>query len=106
MQLGDARKLDQKTQVALRHRAVLLVGTGATHMEAALAVGVNRGTVSRWCGIYRRDGASGLEKRKRTARRRRLMLTAAEARRLQRWIRDKMPDQMKLRCGRHKPCAS
>jgi|HubBroStandDraft_6_1064221.scaffolds.fasta_scaffold221684_2 transposase len=97
MPLGDARKLDQKTQEALRHRAVLLVGTGATHMEAALAVGVHRGTVSRWCGTYRRDGASGLEKRKRGRRAGdRLMLTAAEARRLQSWIRDKMPDQMKL----------
>ena len=97
MQLGDGPKLDQKTQEALRHRAVLLVGTGATHMEAALAVGVHRGTVSRWCGTYRRDGASGLEKGKRGRRAGdRLMLTAAEARRVQRWIRDKMPDQMKL----------
>src|SRR5580704_4317314 len=97
MPLGDARKLDQKTQEALRHRAVHLVGMGATHMEAALAVGVHRGTVSRWCGTYRRDGASGLEKGKRGRRAGdRLMLTAAEARRLQRWIRDKMPDQMKL----------
>lgn len=66
-------------------------------MEAALAVGVHRGTVSRWCGTYRRDGASGLEKRKRGRRAGdRLMLTASEARRVQRWIRDKMPDQMKL----------
>jgi hypothetical protein len=42
MQLGDARKLDRKTQEALRHRAVLLVEKGATHMEAALVVGVHR----------------------------------------------------------------
>jgi len=78
MQLGDARKLDQKTQEALRHQAVLLVEKGATHMKAALAVGVHRGTVSRWCGTYRRDGASGLEKGKRGRRAGdRLMLTAA-----------------------------
>jgi transposase len=97
MQLGDARKLDQKTQEALRHRAVLLVENGATHMKAALAVGVHRGTVSRWCGTYRRDGASGLEKGKRGRRAGdRLMLTAAEVRRVQRWIRDKTPNQMKL----------
>ena len=97
MQLGDDRKLDQKTQEALRHRAVLLVEKGATHLAAALVVGVHRGTVSRWCGTYRRDGASGLEKRKRGRRAGdRLMLTAAEARRAQRWIRYKMPDQMQL----------
>src|ERR1039457_4287306 len=40
MQLGDARKLDQRTQEALRQRAVLLVENGATHMEAAVS---NRG---------------------------------------------------------------
>jgi transposase len=65
MLLGDARKLDQGTQKALRQRAVLLVEKGATHMEAALAVGVHRGTVSRWCGAFRRNGASGIKKRKR-----------------------------------------
>lgn len=95
MQLGDARKLDQRTQEALRHRAVLLVEKGVTHREAA--VGVHRGTVSRWCGTYRRDGASGLKEKKRGRRAGdQLMLTASEARRVQRWIRDKMPDQMKL----------
>ena len=58
MQLGDARKLDQRTQEALRQRAVLLVEKGATHMEAARAVGVHRGTVSRWCGAFRREDPS------------------------------------------------
>src|SRR5438105_834944 len=97
MQLGDARKLDQKAQEALRHRAVLLVEKGATHMEAALAVGVHRGTVSRWWGTYRRDGASGLEKGKRGRRAGdQLILSASEERWVQRRIRDKMPDQVKL----------
>ena len=52
-------------------------------MEAALAAGVHRGTVSRWCGIYRRAGDH-------------LMLTASEARRAQSWITSKCPDQMQL----------
>jgi len=97
MQLGDARKLDQKTQEALRLRAVLLVENGATHAEAALAIGVHRGTVSRWCGTYRRAGASGLEKGKRGRRAGdQLMLTASEARRVRGWITNKCPDQMQL----------
>lgn len=97
MQLGDARKLDQKTQEALRHQAVLLVENGATHRQAALAVGVHRGTVSRWCGTYRRDGASGLKKGKRGRRAGdQLMLAGPEARRVLGFIRDKMPDQVKL----------
>ena len=97
MQLGDARKLDQGTQEALRVRAVFLVEKGATHMEAALAVGVHRGTVSRWCGAFRRNGTSDIEKGKRGRRAGdQLILTEVEARRVQRWIRDKMPDQMQL----------
>ena len=97
MQLGDARKLDQKTQEALRHRAVVLVEKGATQMEAAVAVGVHRGTVSRWCGTYRRNGVSGLGKGRRGRRvGDQRMLTALEARRVQGWITNKCPDQMQL----------
>lgn len=97
MQLGDARKLDQRTQQALRQRAVLLVEKGATHREAARAVGVHRGTVSRWCGAFRRDGTSGLERRKRGRRvGDQLMLTEVEARRVRGWIANKCPDQMQL----------
>ncbi len=97
MQLGDARKLDQRTQEALRQRAVLLVENGATQMEAALAVGVHRGTMSRWSGAFRRNGASGIEKGKRGRRvGDQLILTEVEARRVQGWIANKCPDQMQL----------
>ena len=66
-------------------------------MEAALAAGVHRGTVSRWCGVFRRDGPSGLEKGKRGRRvGDQLMLTDSEARRVQGWIANKCPDQMQL----------
>ena len=66
-------------------------------MEAALAVGVHRRTVSRWCWAFRRNGTSGIEKGKRGLRAGdQLILTEVEARRVQRWIRDKMPDQMRL----------
>ena len=55
------------------------------------------GTVSRWCGAFRRNGTSGIEKGKRGRRAGdQLILTEFEARRVQRWIRDKMPDQMQL----------
>ncbi len=98
MQLGDARKLDQRTQEALRRRAVLLVEKGATHMAAARAVGVHRGTVSRWLWrIPARRQTSGLVRGKRGRRvGDQLMLTASEARRVQGWIANKCPDQMQL----------
>ena len=63
-------------------------------MEAALAVGVHRGTISRWCGAFRRNGASGIEKGKRGRRvGDQLILTEVEARRVQGWIANKCPDQ-------------
>ena len=66
-------------------------------MEAAEAVGVHRGTVSRWCGAFRRNGASGIERGRRGRRvGDQLMLTASEARRVQGWIANKCPDQMQL----------
>ena len=66
-------------------------------MEAALAVGVHRGTISRWCGAFLRNGASGIEKGKRGRRvGDQLILTEVEARRVQGWIANKCPDQMQL----------
>ena len=97
MQLGYTRKLDQGTQEALRVHAVFLVQKGVTHMEAALAVVVHRGTVSRWCGAFRRNGTSVIEKGKRGRRAGdQLILTEVEALRVQRWIRYKMLDHMQL----------
>jgi transposase len=68
-----------------KHCAIAqFVEKGATHMEAAFAVGVHRGTVSRWYGTYRHDGASGLDKGKRGGRAGdQLMLTAPDERRVQ-----------------------
>jgi transposase len=79
------------TQEALRHRAALLVERGATHMQAALAVGVHRGTVSRLPARRRvrfREGEAWTARRRRDPER--------FERGVQGWIRDKMPDQMKL----------
>jgi len=83
MQLGDARKLDQKTQEALRHRAVLLVEKDATQDGRGVGGGSAPGHGQPVVGTYRRDGASGLDKGKRGRRAGdQLMLTAPEARRV------------------------
>lgn len=98
MELQDARKLGQEAQEALRKRAVRLVTVERYTQEAAAsAVGVARGTVAKWVSVYRASGESGLNRRKRgrdSASQR--ALTGAEERRIQGWIRDRCPDQMKL----------
>jgi transposase len=77
--------------------ALCFLSRMARRMEAALAVGVHRGTISRWCGAFRRNGASGIEKGKRGRRvGDQLILTEVEARRVQGWIANKCPDQMQL----------
>ncbi len=98
MQLEDARKLDASTQEALRHRAVRLVAEKSmTHQQAADAVGVARQTVSKWVSACRRGGPSALRSQKRgrdSAAQK--VLTGQEEQRVQRMIRDKCPDQLKL----------
>jgi len=62
----------------------------------ALAVGFIAGRSAVGVGIPA-HGTSGIEKGKRGRRAGdQLILTEVEARRVQRWIRDKLPDQMQL----------
>ena len=96
MQLGDARKLDQRTQEALRQRAVLLVENGATHGSSTGCRSTSRDDQPLY-GAFQRNGASGIEKGKRGRRvGDQLILTKVEARRVQGWIANKCPDQMQL----------
>lgn len=97
MKLMDARKLNQEAQEAIRKRAVRLVLSGETHDRAGQAVGVARGTVSRWVSSYRFQGESALDKKRRGRRPQEpQILTAKESLKIQGWIRDKCPDQLKL----------
>jgi transposase len=97
MKLIDARKLNQEAQEALRKCAVKLVLSGGTHGRAAQAVGVARGTVSRWVSSYRANGESALDKKRRGRRPQEpRILTSKESLKVQGWIRDKCPDQLKL----------
>lgn len=98
MEQQDFRGLGRDTQEALRRRCVFLVHTvGKSQAEAALAVGVSRQVVNRWMKRHAKEGEAGLlDGRRVSPRKGKGKLTAAEAVRVQRWIRDKCPDQLKL----------
>jgi len=98
MREHDFRGIGRATQEALRVRAVFLVHTvGKSQAEAALAVGVSRQTVNQWMKRHAKDGENGLlDGRRMSPRKGKGRLTAKEAVRVQRWIRDKCPDQLKL----------
>lgn len=98
MQQKDFRGIGRAAQEALRARAVFLVYTvRQSQGEAARAVGVSRQTVNQWMKRHTKAGEAGLlDGRRVSARKGQGKLTAAEAARVQRWIRDKCPDQLKM----------
>src|SRR5271166_5064018 len=98
MEKKDFRGLGRDTQEAMRVQAVYLVlQLHKTQAEAAEAVGVSRQTVNQWLRNHASDGEKALLDRRRISPRKgKGLLTAAEARRVQGWIKDKCPEQLKL----------
>jgi transposase len=98
MKQRDFRRLGRDAQEALRERGVyLVVHEGLTQGQAADAVGVHRQVVNRWIARHRQAGLAGLKDgRRESSRKGEGVLTAAEARRVQNWIRGRTPDQLKL----------
>lgn len=68
MRKDDARKLDRKTQEALRIRAVNKVRAGESPEVVAQAIGVNRTTIYDWLAKHRDGGLSALKERKAPGR--------------------------------------
>src|SRR3954452_933359 len=98
MEARDFRSIGRPAQEALRRRALFLIEhQGLTQAAAAQAVGVQRQTVSLWRRRYREQGEDGvLDGRRVSPRRGKGLLAETEARRVQAWIADKTPDQLKL----------
>ena len=98
MEARDFRSIGRVAQEELRRRALLLiVQQGLSQAEAALMVGVQRQTVNIWLQRYRAQGDDGvLDGRRVSPRRGKGLLTAEEAGKIQGWIRDRTPDQLKL----------
>lgn len=97
MERRDFRSIGRAAQEELRRRALVLIEQGMSQTEAARVVGVQRQTVNIWHKRYRERGEeSVLDGRRVSPRRGKGVLTAEEAQKVQRWIADKMPDQLKL----------
>jgi transposase len=98
MEARDFRSIGRAVQEELRRRALFLIEhRGLSQVAAAQAVGVHRQTVNVWLKRYRARGEDGvLDGRRVSPRRGNGLLTEAEARQVQAWIADKMPDQLKL----------
>jgi transposase len=98
MEAQDFRSIGRGAQEALRRRALFLIEEqGLSQAQAAQVVGVQRQTVNGWLQRYRSQGEEGvLDGRRVSPRRCKGRLTAEEAGKVQGWITDRMPDQLKL----------
>jgi transposase len=98
MEGRDFRSIGRPAQEELRRRAlVLILEQGLSQAEAARVVGVQRQTVNIWLQRYRAQGVDGvLDGRRVSPRRGKGHLSMDEGLRVQSWIRDRMPDQLKL----------
>ena len=95
--MRDARSLSDVALETLRERAVAMVAAGATQVAAAQALGVHKNTVSLWLQAWRVAGDAALKAKQRGRRpgvQKRLSASQEEA--IQRVIRDRCPDQLKL----------
>lgn len=98
MQLGDARKLSQDVQEALRKRAVRLVTiTRKPVREVADIIGVARWTVYKWLAAVRLHGEQAIVKKRRgRSKGSQSALSNAQCKFIQRFITDRCPDQLKM----------
>ncbi len=97
MERDDARKLTEATQEQLRKQAIRLKKGGKIFTVIADIVGVHRNTVSGWWKKYELEGAGGLKSRKRGRKEgEKRTLSMEQEREIQKLIRDKTPDQLKL----------
>lgn len=97
MEKIDARTLKPEVQEQLRKQAIHLRQKGHSVEQIAAILDVNSRTVYRWWQLYRRGGVKSIRIRRRgrpTGACRRL--SVEQEKQIQRLIRDKQPDQMKL----------
>ncbi len=97
MKNTDARTLSPETQEHVRRQAIRLKKTGHTYVAIAEIVGVHRNTVSNWWKVYEREGAKGLQSKKRGFEAGQWRtLDGSQEREIQGLIVEKTPDQLKL----------
>lgn len=97
MSSPDARTIAPAAQEQLRLQAARLREEGRSLREVAQICGVAPTTVSEWHTRYREGGADALRQRKRGRREgEQRDLSAAQEKKLHRWIANKTPEQMQF----------
>jgi transposase len=97
MEKIDARKLSTEAQQQLRNQAIRLKKAGKTYNEIGEITGVHLTTVCKWYKAYQRCGKAAVMIKKRGRPKGSCRtLTPEQEKELQKAIRDKCPNQLKL----------
>jgi transposase len=94
----DGRKLTTREQHLIRETAVTLYfEQGCTKLETAVALGVSRQNVGKWCTLYEEGGVEALKLGRRGRRQgEQTRLKDSQCRRIVNSIKEKTPDQLKM----------
>jgi transposase len=97
MEKIDTRKLKPEVQQELRNQAIRLRKSGMAYKQIGEIVGVHPTNVCKWWKAYQQGGQKAVRHKKRGRRKGVCRtLTEDQERELQRAIKDRCPDQMKL----------
>jgi len=97
MEKTDTRKLKPEVQQELRNQAIRLRKAGRTYKEIGAIVGVHHTNVCKWWKAYEQGGQKAIKHKQRGRRKGDCRtLTDDQERELQRSIKDRYPDQLKL----------
>jgi len=97
MEKTDTRKLKPEVQQELRNQAIRLRKAGRTYKEIGAIVGVHHTNVCKWWKAYEQGGQKAIRHKLRGRRKGDCRtLTDDQERELQRSIKDRCPDQLKL----------
>jgi transposase len=97
MEKTDTRKLKPEVQQELRNQAIRLRKAGRTYKEIGAIVGVHHTNVCKWWKAYEQGGQKAIKHKQRGRRKGACRtLTNDQERELQRLIKDRCPDQLKL----------
>jgi len=97
MKKQDFRNISDATLEEYRKTAIRLITGGRPKGEVAEIIGCSTRTITNWWSAYKASGSQGLRSKQRGRKEgEKRRLTQAQEKGIQRMIRDKYPDQLKL----------
>lgn len=97
MEKFDLRSATEAEKQAIKKRAIAMHNSGRKNIEIVECLGVNKNSVTNWIKAYKSEGEKGLISKPRGIKPgENRSLDEAQEKQIQKWITDKMPDQMKL----------